>query len=158
MGRWQEQKSDRPSQNANNCSVISIYNFQKDLQLNKSSIKALVQKILNYLKISHKNLSVYFVTKKKISQLHETYFQDPSPTDCISFPMNDEDDLGEIFVCPRIAMEYAGKKNLDPTQETLLYIIHGILHLIGYDDLEEKQRRAMRKMEKKCMAHLRDQK
>ncbi len=105
----------------------------------------------------HKEVSLYFVSVSRISKLHEEFFQDPSPTDCISFPLNG-DHLGEIFVCPKVAIEYAAKRGLDPYQELTLYVVHGILHCLGFDDLEPSQRRTMRKKEKACMEFLKNHK
>ncbi len=137
-------------------SKISVYNRQKDLKLASQAVKSLVSEVLSYLRVPFKEIGIYFVTEKKICDLHDQFFEDPTPTDCISFPI-DKDHLGEIFVCPATAIKYAKKKNLDPFQETTLYMIHGILHLVGYDDLEPVKRRAMRKMEKRCMQHLKNQ-
>lgn len=116
-------------------------------------MRLLVREVLSFLEISPKELAIYFVGEKKISELHEQFFQDPTVTDCITFPI-DEEFLGEIFVCPKVALSNAKKRGLDPQKEVLLYVIHGILHLIGYDDLNPKERRSMRKMEKSCMRHL----
>ena len=62
--------------------------------------------------------------------------------------------FGEIFVCPLAAIAYAKKQESRPYEETALYIVHGLLHLLGYDDLEEKAKKNMRKKEKSCMRHL----
>lgn len=132
---------------------IQVSNTQKDLPLDKQSVKQVVQAVLSHLKADPEEVGLYFVSRKKICQLHDAFFQDPTPTDCISFPI-DKVHLGEIFVCPSVAKEYAAQKSLDPYQETTLYVIHGLLHLLGYDDLEEKARRTMRKKEKSCMQHL----
>lgn len=59
--------------------------------------------------------------------------------------------LGDIFISPLAALRFDTAR---PYEETLLYLIHGILHLIGYDDIEPNAKRSMRKMEKKCMDHL----
>ncbi len=104
-----------------------------------SSIRNLVTFILKIKKISCQEISIYLVGKRKISSLHKEFFNDPSPTDCISFPI-DSDYLGEIFVCPKVAQDYNPKK---PYVETSLYIIHAILHLLGYDDLQESKRKIM---------------
>ncbi len=137
--------------------LIQIYNCQKDLKLSKSSAKALVRSTLYQLKVSCEEVSIYFVSKKRIAQLHRRFFQDPSSTDCISFPL-DEKHLGEVFVCPAVAIQYAQKKKLDPYRETSLYVVHGLLHLFGHGDLEKKERITMRKKEKSCMRHLDEQK
>ena len=109
--------------------------------------------MIAFLGLSCDEITLYFVDEKKIGEIHDQFFQDPSPTDCISFPIDDSH-LGEIFVCPAVAVAYAAKRSADPFEETLLYIVHGILHLIGYDDLDPKGKREMRKMEKRCMRHL----
>ena len=135
---------------------IHVYNRQKDLVLHKSSVRGIVQATLEHLKAYPQEVAIYFVTEKKITELHDQFFEDPTPTDCISFPM-DEDHLGEVFVCPSTAVKYAHKHNLDPYHETALYIIHGLLHLLGFDDLEEKARRIMRKKEKSCKDYINKQ-
>lgn len=96
---------------------------------------------------------MYLVSAKAITELHDEFFDDPTPTDCITFPLDDSH-LGELFVCPRAAVEYARKHKLPPYEELTLYLVHGILHCIGYDDLTPNQRRAMRKKEKSCMQFL----
>ena len=172
MGRWQEYESNRPSQNAihlkefsrwktqrlpmeESSLAIHLSNRQKDIKLSLKAVRTLVRAVLAFEKVSCQEISVYFVTQKRISDLHQEFFNDPTPTDCITFPIDDET-LGEIFVCPKAAIEYCEKQGGDPHTETALYIVHGILHLLGYDDLEPAKRRTMRKKEKKCMAHLKD--
>lgn len=108
----------------------------------------MVSSVLKYLDVECEEVALYFVSTKTICELHDQFFQDPSPTDCISFPLG-KPHLGEIFVCPQAAIDYGA-----PYPETTLYIIHGLLHLIGYDDLNPKDKRVMRKKEKSCMAHL----
>jgi probable rRNA maturation factor len=131
---------------------VKIYsiNRQRDLKVPSSFVVSIVRIVLQLEKTSCESLSVYFVTEKRICELHQQFFNDPSPTDCISFPINKEI-LGEVFVCPRTALRYVKKHGGDPYREVALYIIHGVLHLLGYDDLEPSQRRVMRKKEKRCM-------
>ena len=64
--------------------------------------------------------------------------------------------LGDIFVCTDVACQYAKEHNIDSYNEMTLYVIHGLLHLIGYDDIEENDKKAMRKKEKSCIDLLRD--
>jgi len=140
---------------------IYLNNSQKDLSISASSVKQLVTALLKHLKIVCDEISFHFVTTRKISQLHKDFFDDPTTTDCITFPIDscETDDfrvLGEVFVCPKTAIEYAQSKNKDPYIETSLYLVHGILHLIGYDDIDPKDRSAMRKKEKHCMKFLQE--
>lgn len=130
---------------------IHIYNCQKDAPIYKRDVRAIVQAVLKHEKSAHSEVSIYFVSSRKICQLHAQFFNDATLTDCISFPI-DQDHLGEIFVCPKTALQYAEQKKLDPYQEIALYVIHGLLHCLGYDDLQPSEKRAMRKKEKSCMA------
>ncbi len=132
---------------------INVYSRQKVLPLSKASVRKALEALCSFFSVSCDEISVYFVEEKKICQLHKDFFNDPSPTDCITFPIDDSY-LGDIFVCPEAAIKYSPKH---PYQETLLYVIHGLLHLLKYDDLDPVSKDKMRKMEKKGMDHLNKQ-
>ncbi len=117
--------------------------------------------LLKFLDVTCDEIAIHFVSKRQIAKLHAIYFQDPTPTDTISFPLDNEifhphlgHHLGEVFVCPAVAQEYAKERELNSYLEATLYLVHGILHLIGYDDLTPKDKRKMRQKEKACMKHL----
>lgn len=150
MGRRSKQKSDRSPQNPGDVK-IHFSNLQKDLPLQKQAIASIVRSLCSFLSIKCDEIGLYFVTKQKIASLHKQFFDDPTPTDCITFPI-DSSYLGEIFICPSMALSYA-----NPFQETVLYVVHGLLHLLGYDDLDPKKRLTMRKKEKSCMDFLKRQ-
>lgn len=140
---------------------LNIQNSQKDLLISKAEIKRVILLLLQNLRVQCDEISVYFVTKREIARLHQTHFNDPTPTDTISFPLDPPGQkphchLGEVFVCPGIAVDYAQKRGKDPYDETILYMVHGILHLIGYDDQEAEDRRKMRRKERECMKFLRN--
>ena len=107
-------------------------------------MKRVVTFVLDQCLTSCDEIGLYFVTKKQIGQLHAQFFQDPTPTDCITFPL-DQDFLGEIFVCPKVAQEY---DPYHPHLEATLYIIHGILHLLGFNDIEQKERDKMKRKQR----------
>jgi probable rRNA maturation factor len=130
---------------------IHTHNSQKDLPLSLKGVRALVGAVLKFQKSEHSEVSVYFVSAGRICKIHEDFFGDPTTTDCISFPL-DEEHLGEVFVCPKTAVDYAERRKKNPYDEVALYIIHGLLHCLGYDDIEPLARRTMRKKEKSCMA------
>lgn len=105
-------------------------------------------------------VNLYFVDAETISSLHRDFFDDPTVTDCISFPIDDAQErdrlLGEVFVCPAVALQYAEDHQLDPYEEVSLYIIHGLLHLMGYDDIETEDQTKMRQAEQHHIAQLRE--
>jgi len=92
-------------------------------------------------------LSVSFVEEEEIEELHVRFMDEPGPTDVLSFPMGeddvDEDDvrvLGDVVICPAVA---ARNSPSDPDAEIRLLLVHGILHLLGYDHEDDEERAAM---------------
>jgi probable rRNA maturation factor len=130
---------------------ILQYDNQTDLFIDKKKVKAIVEEIFLFKKISSTELIVHFVSKEEISDLHKEFFNDPTSTDCITFPIREKDLLGEVFICPHAAIEYSPE---DPYKETTLYLIHTILHLLGYDDLDSADQIKMRAAENEIMDHL----
>jgi probable rRNA maturation factor len=134
---------------------ISITRKDKSVQIPASLIKRICRVVAEGENQSFDELNIHFVGKKTISDMHAEYFNDPTPTDCITFPLDGPEEeyrlLGDIFVCPTVALEYAAKNQEDPFEECVLYVVHGLLHLFGYDDINEKDRKMMKKAEKRYM-------
>lgn len=133
------------------------------LSISAASVKRLVLDFNQFYHCNADEVAVYFVDKKKIGLLHAQFFQDPAPTDCLSFPMDETSEhgyrvLGDIFVCPAVAEEYVNGHGGSLYQEITLYLIHGLLHLIGYDDLKREELLKMRKAEKKYLSHIEEKK
>ena len=84
-------------------------------------------------------LSVSLVDEPEMTELHERYLDEPGPTDVLSFSMDEEGLLGDVVICPKVAA--ASGKEL--ASEIRLLLVHGILHLLGYDHEDEEERRAM---------------
>lgn len=101
-------------------------------------------------------LSIAFVSKDEISRLHQSFMDDPSPTDVITFEGDSEiDQAGEICVCPEVALDYSQREQVDFSEELTLYLVHGYLHLCGFDDIEDDDRHQMREAEQTAMDILR---
>lgn len=140
---------------------IHIENNQTDLPFASNLLEQVTQIAQAILAqetpVKFQEFSCYFVDTPTICDLHAKFFDDPSPTDCISFPMEDDPEnsdypiLGDVFVCPQTAKEYVADTGQDVYEETTLYVVHGILHLLGYDDIEEGDEKEMRTAEKRCM-------
>ncbi len=140
---------------------ILVFNQQQDLPISSESVEPVVQCVLSSEGRSTDEVSIYFVSNEEMCRLHLEFFNDASPTDCISFPMDDEDApfdfniLGEVFICPKTALEYARKnQGIEPYQETTLYLVHALLHLLGYDDIDEADQKIMREKERELLQKL----
>ena len=100
---------------------------------------------------SPKTVSIALVDDARIHQLNRQFLQHDYPTDVIAFPlddgMGDEPLLGEVVVSTETAMREAAERGRAPLDEVLLYVVHGVLHLLGYDDHEESDREEMRRKE-----------
>jgi probable rRNA maturation factor len=103
-------------------------------------------------------LSVVFLTDAALARLHDTFLADPSITDVITFEGEPAfGTAGEICVsADAAAREAPGPRGEAFSAELMLYIVHGWLHLAGYDDLVPARKRAMRRAEARAMAVLRE--
>lgn len=98
------------------------------------------------------DLSVVFLSKKSMMNLHEQYLQDSTLTDVITFAGdNNMSFAGEICVSPDYAIVSSQEHNMKFSEELSLYLVHGYLHLYGLNDLLPEDIVMMRSAEKKCM-------
>jgi probable rRNA maturation factor len=97
-------------------------------------------------------LSLAFLTDPALAALHANFLGDPTPTDVITFEAQPGmGAAGEICVSADTARAFAQAKKLDFSRELTLYIVHGWLHLAGYDDLQPAKKRQMRAAEARAM-------
>jgi len=142
--------------------------LRKSLRLpniDEKSVVALCNFILKRLRLGMCTLSVSLVGDKEMRKLNKKYFMKDTPTDVISFPMEENIRngilLGDVVVCVPQAQRAAKENNQTVSEELSLYLIHGILHLIGERDktpaeagrIAEKQKSLLEAARKKgCLA------
>lgn len=98
-------------------------------------------------------LSLAFLTDEALAGLHADFLDDPAKTDVITFPGAQEDNFGgEICISVDRAIIEAKKRGRPFALELTLYLVHGWLHLAGWDDLTAKGRREMRAAERRLLA------
>ena len=92
-------------------------------------------------------LSVLLVTSEHIKTLNSRFAGEDHPTDVLAFPMMEDDDetvmLGDVVICPEIAERSADKLDHSLEHEIDVLLVHGTLHLLGYDHQGENDRRRM---------------
>jgi probable rRNA maturation factor len=138
---------------------ISIHNLQRKVFISKGYFSKCIDLILKKEGLCVEEIAIYFVSKAKIADLHAQFFKDPTVTDCITFPIERIKNKkvgfwGEIFICPEEALEYAKSYHQAVKTEITLYLVHGILHLLGYDDIQPKDRHKMRLKEQELLTFL----
>lgn len=99
-------------------------------------------------------LEVVLMHEQEHCELHDEFLNDPTPTDVMAFPYEDDDVFGELLINVDMAARVAAEFEHTPAQECTLYVVHGCLHLLGFDDHEEADRVAMRDAEARVMRAL----
>lgn len=106
------------------------------IHINEEAMLGMAAKVLTYLKPyipkSKDSLTLVFVTSAKMQVLNSTYRHKDYVTDVLSFS-GEESDLGELVFCDTKLQEQAKQNNHSKELEFLYLLIHGILHLCGYD-------------------------
>jgi probable rRNA maturation factor len=105
-----------------------------------------------------RELTVIVASDGIIRSLHQRFFNDPTVTDVITFPLEQDERgralSGEIYFCPSVARRQAHLRHISIRHELLLYAVHGILHLCGHDDLSPRKCHAMHKEEDRILEAL----
>jgi probable rRNA maturation factor len=103
-------------------------------------------------------IGIYLVGSREMAQLNQTFLNHSGSTDVITFPYTDlkRDHLlqGEIFVSVDDAMQQAHVFRTSWQAELVRYVLHGILHLQGHDDLKPAARRLMKREEDRLLKRL----
>ncbi len=131
---------------------IIIRDLQKKLPVNSPKIKNLIKKILKNER-SKKNgcINICFVNNPLIKKFNIKFLKTNSTTDVLAFDLGDKKDkntiLADIMISTDMAIKSAVKFKTSSSYELLLYVTHGILHILGYDDRTVLQKKLMRKKE-----------
>ncbi|MDR1590892.1 MAG: rRNA maturation RNase YbeY [Puniceicoccales bacterium] len=142
-----------------NLRAIEIYNSCRSIFVCEKSIHDLFLKLDQNGRfcLMEGDLSVAFVSKKKIRALHGVFLGDDSATDVITFPGDPELNFaGEIVVCLSYALEQSKIYGTTFEEEVKLYLVHGFLHLCGLGDKTIEEAREMRLGEAFCINFLKN--
>jgi len=126
-------------------------------------------------------LSLYFVDEHTIAELNEKFLGGTGPTDVLAFPMDDDlvlpgrqpDQggrgpgttaepgdpptlLGDVVVCPSVAVRQAAERGVSADDELALLVVHGVLHLLDYDHAEHSEGVVMRRREQELLSRFRE--
>jgi len=128
--------------------LISVIDTRKYGIIGKN-VKLLVKNLKEELNFTINNLDINIVDKKTLLKINIEFLGHDYDTDIITFNYSENINIleGELLISYDIAKENSVRFKCTLNSELLRLIIHGILHLLGYDDMEEKDRRKMKRKE-----------
>jgi len=130
-------------------------NNESGLEVDESALLRLAAYELDFLRVHpDAELAILLVDEAAMEQLHVQWMDEPGPTDVLSFPMDElrpgSDDeitpaglLGDIVLCPQVAVAQAEEAGHSVLDELLLLTAHGMLHLLGFDHAEPDDEKEM---------------
>lgn len=136
-------------------------NYQVEIEQDQQRYLKAAQWVAATFNLSSLQVSIAIVDDPTIHQLNREHLEHDWPTDVISFIFEADEESGcvegEIIASADTATRLAAAAQWRPLDELLLYIVHGLLHLAGLDDIEGDQQAEMRKAERDCLTALRVQ-
>ncbi|MGA7273608.1 MAG: rRNA maturation RNase YbeY [Candidatus Udaeobacter sp.] len=134
---------------------ITVRNRQRKIALNAAALEKFAAKVVRCCLEMHKrretelsrlrNVSVWLISDRRMSRLHRQFLGKMGPTDVLTFQH------GEIFISVETAKRHARAFGNSLLRELQLYIVHGLLHLHGFDDRTQPGARRMEKMQAKIL-------
>ena len=130
-------------------------NNESGIEVDESALLRLATYELDFLRVHpDAELAILLVDEAAMEQLHVQWMDEPGPTDVLSFPMDElrpgSDDeitpaglLGDIVLCPQVAVAQAEEAGHSVLDELLLLTAHGMLHLLGFDHAEPDDEKEM---------------
>ncbi|MFN2545484.1 MAG: rRNA maturation RNase YbeY [Actinomycetota bacterium] len=129
---------------------LVLFDNRQERPVDEDALADLARTTMTGEGVAGGELSVSFVTPEEIEELHVRYMGEPGPTDVLSFPQDDDIAtvdrgsspalLGDVVICPAEAED---NNPHDVEGELRLLLVHGILHLLGYDHEEDAERAQM---------------
>jgi len=148
--------------------IVVAVDEQDELVVDLDRWSALAQAALQHEGVTTGELNLLFVETDSIHELNREHMGKDRPTDVLSFPLDDDDDLpgetllGDIVVCPAVAAANApehdgqGHHRGSVDDEIALLVVHGVLHVLGYDHINDDEAEEMEALEQTVLlAHYR---
>ena len=134
---------------------VELANTQCFFEVDPAALAGLVERVLRHEGVDRASISLAIVDDAAIHRINRSHLQHDWPTDVISFRLSDESDpelAGELIVSAEMARNTAAEIGADPAAELSLYVVHGLLHLCGYDDTTSEASAVMRTREAEALA------
>ena len=147
---------------------VEIADSQSAVAIAEESLHEIIERTLREEQVAAAEISIAIVDNATIRELNRRYLEHDFDTDVLSFLLEADGPEtppppgsprgagkrieGEIIVSAEMAAQRAAEFGWSPGDELVVYLVHGLLHLTGYDDLTEPERRLMRAREREILA------
>lgn len=137
------------------CRRLSIHWNCARRPLSDAAVRDAVLAALRHTRRRLTELNVVFVNDSQLTSLHTAWLQDETRTDVITFDLSSgRERMGELYVSVPCAYRLARERGVSPARELALYVVHGVLHLCGHDDVRRAERARMRSAERAILRRL----
>jgi probable rRNA maturation factor len=143
--------------------IVAIASRQRTKKINRDLLRRVIAALLAELEIANAELGVCLVGSKEMARVNRQFLQHEGSTDVITFDHRDVDRgakhpagplHGELFICVDDAVKQAEEFGTSWRSEIVRYAVHGVLHLLGHDDLKPDPRRKMKRAENRLVRRL----
>ena len=139
--------------------VLILRNHQRVLRVNLPLLRQITRVLLqDHVERDYFELGIHLVSESDMIRLNETFLRHRGSTDVITFdyaePPQRSPLSGEIFICVEQAIAQSRRFHTTWQSELIRYLVHGLLHLCGYDDTTPRGFRAMHRMEDRLLTQL----
>jgi probable rRNA maturation factor len=136
---------------------IKVASPQEVVPIDRGHLREIARAVLEGENVSAATVSLAFVDNPTIHRLNKQFLSHDEPTDVLTFPLSGPGAKtleGEIVIGAEVARAQAAERGHDEQAELALYVIHGLLHLCGFDDTTKKSVQAMRERERHYLHQL----
>lgn len=133
---------------------IAIVSGQRAIRVPRKKLTRLITFVAAKESTDVADVDVAIVSSREIAALNRRYLGHSGPTDVLSFDLTDPGDAGlsaQIVVCGDVAVKQAAARDIGPQHELMLYVLHGLLHLMGYDDETPRAAAKMRSRQEELL-------
>lgn len=134
--------------------AIEVVNRQRAARIERERIIDLAQRALALVGKPAASVTIAFVRDRAIRELNREFRRTDRATDVLSFPAREKDYLGDVVISTDTAMKQAGEAGFTFEREVSELVLHGLLHLVGYD--HETDNGEMNRLELKLRRKLLD--
>ena len=127
--------------------TVLISSSQRAVRIPRGKIRRLVAFVSRHQGVRLAQVDLAFMDSRAIAEVNRQWLGHVGPTDVISFDLSDETTSGvsaQLVICGDVAARQAADRGIGVQRELMLYVVHGLLHLMGYEDLSVRGAARMR--------------